>query len=127
MIQLPPTTLADKIILLLALGFLSWLYWTYWFKTSHNQAEYAIISSPYQTKRVELHIPQHLLIQGRLGNSRVEIQSGKIRFTHSPCRNKYCIHSGWLTTSGEFAACLPNQVSIQLYDHQGNLLDAVSY
>lgn len=53
-------------------------------------------------------------IHGPLGNSRVEIAHGKVRFSSAPCTNQYCVHHGWLNKVGQVAICLPNQVSLEL-------------
>jgi hypothetical protein len=53
-------------------------------------------------------------IHGPLGNSRVEIAHGKVRFSSAPCTNQYCVHHGWLSKVGQVAICLPNQVSLEL-------------
>ena len=53
-------------------------------------------------------------IHGPLGNSRIVIQHGQVRFEHSPCTNQYCVHQGWLKRAGQVAICLPNQVSLEL-------------
>jgi len=57
---------------------------------------------------------RRLQLEGPLGNSTVELRDGQARFLDSPCTGKVCIHSGWLNSTGEFAACLPNRISIQL-------------
>lgn len=53
-------------------------------------------------------------IHGPLGNSRIVIHHGQVRFEHSPCTNQYCVHQGWLSRAGQVAICLPNQVSVEL-------------
>jgi len=53
-------------------------------------------------------------IHGPLGNSRIVIHRGQVRFEHSPCLNQYCVHQGWLKRAGQVAICLPNQVSLEL-------------
>lgn len=53
-------------------------------------------------------------VRGPLGSSQVQIRQGQVRFSHSPCRNQYCVHQGWLSRAGQVAICLPNQVSIEL-------------
>ncbi len=55
-----------------------------------------------------------LNIHGPLGDSRIVIHQGQVRFEHSPCRNQYCVHQGWLKRAGQVAICLPNQVSLEL-------------
>ncbi len=53
-------------------------------------------------------------IPGPLGISRITIRQGRVRFSHSPCRNQYCVHQGWLAHAGEVAMCLPNRISLEL-------------
>ncbi len=53
-------------------------------------------------------------IHGPLGNSRIVIHQGQVRFERSPCPNQYCVHQGWLKRAGQVAICLPNQVSLEL-------------
>lgn len=43
----------------------------------------------------------------------LEISHEGVRFIHSECNDKLCIHSG-LLTSGESAACLPAGVSVSV-------------
>ena len=65
-------------------------------------------------------------VQGRMGPSRLLVQDGRVRFTTSPCRNKQCIHSGWLAHEGDFAACLPNGVAVEVLARERGL-DAINY
>ncbi len=53
-----------------------------------------------------------LHVRGRLGVSTIEIHQGAVRFLDSPCHGKLCIRSGWQRHAGDFAACLPNRVSL---------------
>jgi hypothetical protein len=64
--------------------------------------------------RHPLHTPQRLEVPGARGISVLEIQAGRVRFVDSPCRNRVCVHSGWLAYGGGAAACLPNRVSLTL-------------
>lgn len=109
------TTLTDRIILALAIVLLVWLYKYYWLDKS-QLADYALIFVDNQAPlRIKLQSAQQIHIQGRLGPSIIEITEGGIRFLTSPCRSKQCIHRGWLSASGDFAACLPNRVRIELH------------
>ena len=65
-------------------------------------------------QRVDLYQEQTLDIVGKLGTSVISVNNGRIRFINSPCTTKQCIHQGWLSHAGEFAACLPNEVSISI-------------
>lgn len=53
-------------------------------------------------------------IKGSLGISVITIKEGKVRFKSSPCQNKICLHAGWLSQSGDIAACLPNGIVVEL-------------
>lgn len=55
-----------------------------------------------------------LFVRGPLGDSRIVIHQGQVRFERSPCPNQYCVHQGWLKRAGQVAICLPNQVSLEL-------------
>lgn len=51
-------------------------------------------------------------VAGPLGESVIEVVSGRARFIEAPCRNRVCIQTGWVEHDGELAACLPNRVTI---------------
>lgn len=63
-----------------------------------------------------LSLNQHRImnISGPLGDSRIIIDHGRVRFERSPCTNQYCVHQGWLSHAGQVAICLPNRVSLEL-------------
>jgi len=104
--------LADKVIFVFSLLLVVTSYFYFWQTTP---ASYAIIKSPQQdTLQVNLDHKKIYDIQGTLGTSSIEVTHGKIRFTNSPCQNKFCIQHGWQQHHGELTACLPNRVSIQL-------------
>ncbi len=121
------TTLADRLIIGLAIALLVWLYMRYWI-TERPDADYALILAANQApKQVDLQHTQQISIQGSLGESLIEVSKGRIRFIASPCRHKQCIHAGWLTAASDFVACLPNQVSIELHRTQTAKFDAIAY
>ncbi len=105
-------TRADWILLLLVALALPALYLHYWQNGAAQQAR--ILADEDLEQIVPLFPDRELEISGRLGTSVLEVQSGRIRFAESPCRNRACIHQGWLDTAGQTAACLPNRVSVQL-------------
>jgi len=115
----------DIVILSIAVLSLIPLYARYW--QQPTSADYVLITSPTGTQKVNLHQTNILQIQGYVGQSLLEIQQGKIRFTQSPCQGKYCIHAGWQQTGGAFAACLPNHILLEVHSAQSEQFDAMSY
>lgn len=118
-------THADAVVLALALALLPYLYLHYWGDATQG-TEARILVGGKEVALISLRQDQSLAIPGRLGASRFEIHDGKIRFVASPCRGKQCVHSGWLSLSGEFAACLPNGISVQVVGNDPRF-DAINF
>ncbi len=53
-------------------------------------------------------------VSGPLGETVVEIEDGRVHVHESPCRDKICIAAGWLDTTGQWTACLPNRVFVRV-------------
>jgi len=103
-------TRADYCAVLFAALLLPYLYISQW---SDDEAGInATIMNGNETTKVSLAHNHTLKVDGALGTSIIKIEDGKIRFVASPCLGKQCIHSGWLAHAGEFAACLPNRISV---------------
>ncbi|MEZ5672062.1 MAG: NusG domain II-containing protein [Thiotrichaceae bacterium] len=120
-------TFADMVILGLSLLILLWLYSYYWIGNS-AQADYAIIMVDHEiSQRIELNHDQIVKVRGILGETVLQVEAGKIRVIASPCTGKQCIHAGWLHISGDFTACLPNRVSIEVHSRAKNQYDAIVY
>ncbi len=103
-------TRADYLIVLFAALLLPYLYVSQW--SSSEVGTTAAIMNGDKTIAVSLAHDHTLTIDGALGPTIIKIEAGKIRFATSPCLGKQCIHSGWLQQTGEFAACLPNRISV---------------
>jgi len=113
MIRTKILTSADIIVICAALVLLPWLYSHFW--GDGSQGETARIQVADQTPMIiPLQHSQRYTFDGPLGSSIIEVQDGRIRFVESPCRNQLCVHSGWLQNDAEFAACLPNLISITI-------------
>ncbi len=116
-------TIADLIILGLSFVLIIWLYSHYWGGKTLNYA--VILSSDRVAQTINLNHPQQITIQGSIGENKIEVMDGRIRFIESPCKQQYCVHAGWLTNTKSFITCLPNQVSIEL--PHANKFDSISY
>ena len=53
-------------------------------------------------------------VPGPLGTTVVEIEDSRVHVHESPCRDKLCIAAGWLDTTGQWTACLPNIVFVRV-------------
>lgn len=56
----------------------------------------------------------------------VEVQGGRVRVAHSGCPDQVCVHSGWLSRSGQSAACVPAGIVVQISGEAGGGIDAVA-
>lgn len=65
-------------------------------------------------QRIVLDHTEHLALRCRIGISGIDIEPGRVRFSEAPCSNRVCLQAGWLSRSGDTAACLPNGVSLRL-------------
>ena len=106
-------TKGDVILLGLALAILSGVFMTFWQNDGYG-AEVVVLVEGKRWARLNLFQNQELHISGKLGNSHIRVLDGQVRFIDSPCPNKLCVHTGWLTEGGENATCLPNRVSLQI-------------
>jgi hypothetical protein len=57
----------------------------------------------------------------------IAVRNGAVGFVHSDCPDKICIHSGFLSTPGQSAACLPNRVVLRVAVRKGQAVDSVTY
>lgn len=57
---------------------------------------------------------REIAVEGPLGTSYIHIHDGKAAFVESPCANKLCIQAGELEESGDWSACMPNKVFVQI-------------
>ena len=57
---------------------------------------------------------RHLDVAGPIGDTHVEIVDGRARVVSSPCRDQICVAAGWLESTGDWTACLPNRVFVRV-------------
>lgn len=113
----------------IALAALSiWVFSSYLlFWPDQETATNLMIAGPDQSPQA--HSLNHdglIRINGALGPSTIQIETGKARFAASPCAGKHCLHAGWLSDSGDVAACLPNGVMIFLQGHDSRY-DSINF
>lgn len=116
---------ADAVVVALAALLVGAAWASLW--RGDEPAEYVQLSVPgAPDERLALSVDQVREVRGRIGTSRLEVRGGRVRFTDSPCVGRYCVHAGWLSRSGQVAACLPNGVVIEVTGGEREY-DAVSF
>lgn len=108
-------TRADFLVLLGGAALLPMLYARHW-GAAHAPGEpvAARLLEPGGSRLLRLDRDAHYRVRGADGESVIEVRAGRVRFIDSPCRNRVCIHRGWLSGAGDTAACVPNRVAVQL-------------
>jgi len=106
-------TRGDLVVFTFALLFISIVFANFWHQEGHG-AEAVVLVNGKRWARLNLFNNQDIYAPGPLGESHIQVRDGQIRFVDSPCPNKLCVHSGWLSQGGENATCLPNKISVQV-------------
>jgi hypothetical protein len=74
-----------------------------------------------------LDAPRTVAVPGPLGDTVVRIEKGAVSVLSSPCNEKLCIRAGWIARPGQWIACLPNRVFIEIRGRSREPVDAYSY
>jgi len=61
-----------------------------------------------------LDVDREIFIPGLLGDTVIHIHDHGVDVHDSPCRDKICVNAGTLEHPGDWTACLPNRVFIQI-------------
>ena len=75
----------------------------------------------------DLNTDVYLEFEGPIGITHVEIVDGKARVVSSPCREQICVNSGPLEKGGDWTACLPNRLLLEVAREEEAEVDAISY
>ncbi len=74
-----------------------------------------------------LGVDRTVSVKGPLGDTVVEIRGGQARVLSSPCAEKICVRSGAVARQGQWIACLPNRVFLDIRGPSRRSADAVSF
>ena len=75
-----------------------------------------------------LDTDREIEVEGPIGTTHVHIHDGKAAVVDSPCPNKLCVQAGELSDSGDWSACMPNKVFVQIEGgSEDNAIDATTY
>jgi hypothetical protein len=118
-------TRTDLFVITLCAALIGTAFARTWASSSAGWVE--VRSGDAMVGRYALDEDRDVTVHGRLGDSHLRIEGGRVRFIDSPCPNKVCVHAGWLEHGGDAAACIPNGVSIRLGGVRDDAVDAVSH
>ena len=69
-----------------------------------------------------------VVVKGLIGDTVIKIDGNRAWVESSPCDNKTCAASGFLSRQGQWAACLPNNVLlILLGQNEDDSIDSVAW
>ncbi|MFH1282702.1 MAG: NusG domain II-containing protein [bacterium] len=61
------------------------------------------------------------------GDVKLEVKDKKIRIIDSPCAQKICVRSGWISAGGQCIICAPNRILIVIKSSEQTNYNALSY
>lgn len=97
---------------------------TYWFAAGYPFQ--VVIRTEGETRIFDLNEDRRVHIQGKLGESIIAIEQGRVRFVESACSTRQCILAGWRDHVHDTVACLPNGVSFSLQG-RGVSFDSINF
>lgn len=102
----------DFLALFLSLGIIVFLSFQVYGKNEGQPMVY--IQSDDHEWLYPLEQEMTAVIPGPLGDTIVHIHQGKADVLESPCTDKICVNAKPLYRNGEWTACLPNRVFVQI-------------
>lgn len=72
------------------------------------------IESDEGESRYPLADDRAVVVAGPIGENVIHIHDGAVHMHDSPCRDKLCIAMGGIDRPGQWIACLPNRVFVQI-------------
>lgn len=75
----------------------------------------AVVTTPDGETVLRLDRPAVVSFTGKNGIVlTVEVADGRVRVKDSDCPDQICVHSGWLSSSGQSAACVPAGIAVRV-------------
>lgn len=122
-------TVGDVIVLVLCIALVTASYVWFWRPTA-AAGTVDVYHGRTLLRSLSLQRDTQLQVRGDIGATQLDIQQGKVRFSHAPCTNQICVQAGWASHQHDALHCLPNRISVVLRGNaaQGEAeLDGVSY
>lgn len=74
-----------------------------------------------QIKLSSIKKPVTFIVNGSKGETIVVVDSNGIKIKDSACRDKICVHRGYIKHKGESIICIPNQIVIEVNENKDGL------
>lgn len=100
----------------------------YYFLGNRNSGRsMLVVTTPEDEFIYPLDKDSELSFEGLEGITKVMVKDGKACVVESPCANKNCISMGFLSSPGDWAACLPNDVILRVEsNHDDQEFDVIA-
>lgn len=72
------------------------------------------VQDPEGVALYPLNEDREIEAHGPLGITHIHVAQGRVWVHDSPCTNQVCVAMGVIHSSGQFVACLPNQVFVRI-------------
>jgi len=92
--------------------------------TSHLEAVLTVSGEEvWRSNLSDVTSPQTHKVTVSAGSLTVLAEAGKVCVASSDCPDQICVHTGWLTSAGQTAVCLPFKVVLKVIsvDSQGSI------
>jgi len=114
-------------ILAILLSVLVFSFFTFFGWNKNGESALLLIEDASGSALYPLSENRIVTVLGPVGESVIKIDDGKAAFTHSDCTNNLCIQMGSIDKSGEWAACLPNEIFITITGKGEDEVDSVVF
>lgn len=114
----------DWLILSCGVIAVAWMFAALWFQGGADRA--VIRAGGKVFAEVSLYKDRTIRVPGPLGTSLIAIRAGRARVAQDPGPRQLCVKQGWLSSTGQIAICLPNEVSLELVG-KIKLYDSLNY
>ena len=68
-----------------------------------------------------------IVLGGPLGTTTVEIADGQVRVADDPGPQQICVLQGWISSGGQWLACLPSRIFIEITGAPRGEVDAQTF
>lgn len=96
-------------------------------QTDQTYGEIWLDGELYQQIKLDDSTEETIQLEGKVSEVTIETDGRRMRFVLSECPDHTCERTGWISSVGQTAVCLPNRVMIKITGNSGeeDAVDAV--